>query len=49
VGVLEIRYLGAPIERVNLITRQAVEKEPTGVWRLWYRFYLQVQKEFREK
>lgn len=48
-GVLEIRYLGAPVERVNLITRQAVEKEPTGVWRLWYRFYLQVQKEFREK
>jgi len=43
VGELEVRYLGVPVERVNLVAGHEVGKEPEGLMRLFYRFYLQLK------
>lgn len=49
VGEMEVRYLGTTVARVNLVAGEDVEREPEGILRLFYRFYLQVEKELRER
>ncbi|NLU50342.1 MAG: D-alanyl-D-alanine carboxypeptidase [Syntrophomonadaceae bacterium] len=49
IGQLEVRYFGATVDRVDLVAGSTVEKEPGGIFRLIYRFYLQVRQEIGER
>lgn len=44
IGELEIRYLGTTVERVKLVTRCTVGREPEGLMRLFYRLYLRLME-----